>query len=157
MKKYLIALLAVCLLLAMALPAYALEYSFEEAESPNYGKPSSVEPVVTADGGAEKNEDISKNAARIPPGFGSAMSNTLHTGEYLTPNLVPSAMAATGEMVSGGAAVVFPPDMSGLSAEAPATRRLQTISAIGMGPWEPWRSRSSACRSISSRGQTPPP
>ena len=48
MKKYLIALLAVCLLLAMALPAYALEYSFEEAESPNYGKPSSVEPVVTA-------------------------------------------------------------------------------------------------------------
>ena len=118
MKKYLIALLAVCLLLAMALPAYAREYSFEEAESPNYGKPSSVEPVVTADGGAEKNEDISKNAARIPPGFGSAMSNTLHTGEYLTPNLVPSAMAATGEMVSGGAAVVFPPDMSGLSAEA---------------------------------------
>ena len=118
MKKHLTSLLAVCLLLAMTLPAHALEYSFEQPEPPHYGKPSSVEVVITPDGGAEKNEDISKNAARIPPGFGSAMSNTLHTGEYLTPNLVPSAMAATGEMVSGGAAVVFPPDMSGLSAEA---------------------------------------
>ena len=84
------------MLLALAVPAFALEYTFDEDEQSGYGKPTSVDPVVTADGGAQKNEDISKNAALIPPGFGTPTSNTLNTGEYLTPDLVPSAMPATG-------------------------------------------------------------
>ena len=105
------------MLLALAVPACALEYTFDEDEQSGYGKPTSVEPVVTADGGAQKNEDVSKNAALIPPGFGTPTSNTLNTGEYLTPNLAPNAMPATGATINGDFVVVFPPDMSGLSAE----------------------------------------
>ena len=118
MKKMVASLLAVCMLLALAAPAFALEYTFDENEQSGYGKPTSVDPVVTADGGAQKNEDVSKNAAIIPPGFGTPTSNTLNSGEYLTPNLVPSAMPATGATVNGDFVVVFPPDMSGLSAES---------------------------------------
>jgi sortase A len=118
MKKMVTSLLAVCMLLALAVPAFALEYSFDAEEQDGYGKPTSVETVVTADGDAQKNEDVSKNAAIIPPGFGTPTSNTLNTGEYLTPDLVPSAMAATGATVNGDFVVVFPPDMSSLSAES---------------------------------------
>lgn len=117
-RRSLTTILAVCMLLALAVPAFALEYTFAEEEQDGYGKPTSVEPVVTADGGAQKNEDVSKNAALIPPGFGTPTSNTLNTGEYLTPDLVPSAMPATGATVNGDFVVVFPPDMSGLSAES---------------------------------------
>jgi sortase A len=117
-RRFLTTILAVCMLLALAVPAFALEYTFDEDEQSGYGKPTSVDPVVTADGGAQKNEDVSKNAAIIPPGFGTPTSNTLNTGEYLTPNLLPSAMPATGATVNGDFVVVFPPDMSGLSAES---------------------------------------
>ena len=117
-RRSLTTILAVCMLLALAVPAFALEYTFDEDEQSGYGKPTSVDPVVTADGGAQKNEDISKNAALIPPGFGTPTSNTLNTGEYLTPDLVPSSMAATGATVNGDFVVVFPPDMSSLSAES---------------------------------------
>ena len=117
-RRFLTTILAVCMLLALAVPAFALEYTFDEDEQSGYGKPTSVDPVVTADGGAQKNEDVSKNAAIIPPGFGTPTSNTLNSGEYLTPNLVPSAMPATGATVNGDFVVVFPPDMSGLSAES---------------------------------------
>ncbi len=117
-RRFLTTILAVCMLLALAVPAFALEYTFDEDEQSGYGKPTSVDPVVTADGGAQKNEDVSKNAAIIPPGFGTPTSNTLNTGEYLTPDLVPSAMPATGATVNGDFVVVFPPDMSGLSAES---------------------------------------
>ena len=117
-RRFLTTILAVCMLLALAVPAFALEYTFDEDEQSGYGKPTSVDPVVTADGGAQKNEDVSKNAAIIPPSFGTPTSNTLNSGEYLTPNLVPSAMPATGATVNGDFVVVFPPDMSGLSAES---------------------------------------
>ena len=117
-RRFLTTILAVCMLLALAVPAFALEYTFDEDEQSGYGKPTSVDPVVTADGGAQKNEDVSKNAAIIPPGFGTPTSNTLNTGEYLTPDLVPSAMPATGATVNGDFVVVFPPDMSGLSTES---------------------------------------
>ena len=117
-RRFLTTILAVCMLLALAVPAFALEYTFDEDEQSGYGKPTSVDPVVTADGGAQKNEDVSKNAAIIPPSFGTPTSNTLNTGEYLTPDLVPSAMPATGATVNGDFVVVFPPDMSGLSTES---------------------------------------
>ncbi len=118
MKKFVTTLLAFCLLLSLVPTAFALEYSFDEEDETNYGKPTSVEVVQTPDGGAMKNEDISKNAALIPPTFGSATSNTLNTGDYLTPNLAPNAMPATGATINGDFVVVFPPDMSGLSAES---------------------------------------
>jgi len=101
-----ICLCAVCALCAA--PASALEYNINAPGDPEYGKPTSFEPVVTADGGAMKNEDVSKNAALIPPGFGTPTSYVLNTGEHLTPNLVPSQMAGAGQ-VNGNVAVVTPP------------------------------------------------
>ena len=86
MKKLATLCLAACLAAALATPAGALDYAIDAPEGPDYGKPTSVEVVHTADGGALKNEDISKNAALIPPGFGSASADTLNTGTWLTPN-----------------------------------------------------------------------
>ena len=118
MKKLIALSLALRMALSMMATAHALEYTFDEEEQDGYGKPTSVETVVTADGGAQKNEDVSKNAALIPPGFGSATSNTLNTGEYLTPNLAPNAMAGIGATINGDVVVVFPPELSGLAGES---------------------------------------
>ena len=118
MKKLIALSLALCMALSMMATAHALEYTFDEEEQDGYGKPTSVETVVTADGGAQKNEDVSKNAALIPPGFGSSTSNTLNTGEYLTPNLAPNAMAGIGATINGDVVVVFPPELSGLAGES---------------------------------------
>ena len=107
MKTLLSAALCLCTMCALALPAHALEFNIGAPGNPEYGKPTSFEPVVTADGGAMKNEDLSKSAALIPPGFGTPTSYMLNTGEYLTPNLVPSQMAGAGS-VNGSVAVVLP-------------------------------------------------
>lgn len=109
LKTLITTMLCLCAVCAMcAAPASALEYSIAAPGNPEYGKPTSFEPVVTADGGAMKNEDVSKNAALIPPGFGTPTSYVLNTGEYLTPNLVPSQMAGVGQ-VNGAVATVTPP------------------------------------------------
>ena len=111
-KRMLLPALALCLTASLAAPASALEYTIETDQAPYYGTPTSVETVITPDGGKMKNEDLSKNAAIVPPGFGTPSSNTLNTGTYLTPNLVASQMAQGG--ISGGTgAVVTPPDTSG--------------------------------------------
>ena len=47
----------------LTVPASAagpLEYSIDAPGDPDYGTPPSFEPVITADGGARKNEDVSK-------------------------------------------------------------------------------------------------
>lgn len=109
MKQTITAMLALCLAAGMALPASALEYTIDAPNGPDYGDPTSVEVVHTSDGGARKNEDISKNAALIPPGFGTPSMDTRNTGSYLTPNLAPGGAPATGAAVNGsGSAVVTP-------------------------------------------------
>ena len=108
LKTLLSTMLCLCAMCALALPASALEYNINAPGDPEYGKPTSFEPVVTADGGAMKNEDLSKSAALIPPGFGTPTSYVLNSGTYLTPNLVPSQMAGAGA-VDGGSATVTPP------------------------------------------------
>jgi sortase A len=109
MKKIVMSLLTLGILAAMSVSAGALDYTIDAPSGPNYGKATSIEVPVTADGGAAANEDLSKNAAKIPPAFGSATSNTLNTGEYLTPNLVASTMAATGTVINGTSAPVTVP------------------------------------------------
>ena len=106
MKTLISAALCLCTMCTLALPAHALEVNISAPGDPEYGKPTSFEPVVTADGGAMKNEDLSKNAALIPPGFGTPTSYMLNTGEYLTPDLVPSQMAGAGAVNGTTAAVV---------------------------------------------------
>lgn len=56
-----------------------------------------------------RNEDVSKNAALIPPIFGSESMNALHTGEYLTPNLAPGGIPASGSVIGGGSSGVVTP------------------------------------------------
>ena len=114
MKTLISTMLCLCTMCALALPAHALSYDISAPGDPEYGKPTSFEPVVTADGGAMKNEDLSKNAALIPPGFGTPTSYMLNTGEYLTPNLVPSQMVGAGA-VNGNVAVIAPPSSGSVS------------------------------------------
>ena len=61
------------------------------------------------------NTDRSKNAAYIPPVFGSPTSYTLNAGELLTPNLVGGS-AAAGTVSGTGGVTVLPPFASGSTA-----------------------------------------
>lgn len=109
-------LLTLCMTVSLAVPASAagpMEYTFDGTGDPEYGKPTSIEVIYTADGGAQKNEDVSKNAALAPPTFGSASADTLNTGTPLTPNLAPGYMPDTGAVINGSTAAVQPPAMGG--------------------------------------------
>lgn len=109
MKKISVLVLTLCLTMALAGQASALEYTFDAPDGPDYGKATSVDVIYTADGGARKNEDISKNAALIPPAFGNVSADTRGTGTYLTPNLAPGGMPLTDATINGSAAIVYPP------------------------------------------------
>lgn len=109
MKKFLF--LTILTVLALSVYAEALEYSFDAPAGANYGKATSIEVVQTRDNGERKNTDISKNAALIPPGFGTPTADLPGSGEYLTPNLAPEAKAGVGTAVNGtmSAGTVLPP------------------------------------------------
>lgn len=109
MKKLTIFLSLLCLTAILMVPTSALEYTIAAPGEPDYGKATSVEPVITADGGAMKNEDVSKNAALAPPAFGSPSADTLGTGNYLTPNLAPETMVGAGEIIEGNSSMIVPP------------------------------------------------
>ena len=109
MKKIITLCLSLCMTAALAAPAYALEYSIAAPDDYDFGRDTSIEVIHTADGGAMKNTDMSKNAALIPPVFGSESMNALHTGEYLTPNLAPGGIPASGAVIGGSAATVVTP------------------------------------------------
>ena len=109
MKKIITLCLSLCMTAALAAPAYALEYSIAAPDDYDFGKDTSIEVIHTADGGDMKNADMSKNAALIPPAFGSESMNSLHTGEYLTPNLAPGGIPASGAVIGGSAATVVTP------------------------------------------------
>lgn len=108
MKKIITLCLSLCMTAALAAPAYALEYSIAPPKDFDFGRDTSIEVIHTADGGAMRNEDVSKNAALIPPAFGSESMNALHTGEYLTPNLAPRTLPTAGAVISGSGDVVTP-------------------------------------------------
>ena len=112
MKKLLTTLQRASLMASLAVTASAagpMSYSIDGVGDPDYGTPTSIEVVHTADGGAMKNEDVSKNAALIPPGFGSASADALNTGFYLTPNLAPATAVGSGAIINGtGGNIIFP-------------------------------------------------
>ena len=109
MKKIFTFALAVCIMASLAVSASALEYSIDVPDDYDFGRDTSIEVIYTADGGAMKNTDIGKNAALIPPAFGSESMNALNTGEYLTPNLAPGGIPASGAVIGGGASSVVTP------------------------------------------------
>lgn len=108
MKKVITFALAVSMMASLAVSASALDYSIAAPDDYDFGKATSMEVIHTAGGGAQKNEDISKNAALIPPAFGSESMNALHTGEYLTPNLAPDGIPAGGAVIGGTSSIVTP-------------------------------------------------
>lgn len=95
-KDKIIKIVAACCFTATAVvPAMALEYSFDAPGNPLYGRPTSDDTIyVTTD--APANVDRSKNAALIPPVFGSPTSYVLGSGELLTPNLIRDGQIYTG-------------------------------------------------------------
>ena len=110
MKKIITALITLCTVVALAVPAFALEY---EIDGPGYeyGEDTSIEVVYTNE--PDMNVDVSKNAALVPPAFGSASAYTLNTGYPMTPNLAPGYITNSGAMVNGSSANVVPPAISG--------------------------------------------
>lgn len=136
MKKFLI----LSVLAALALTAYAeaLEYNIDPPPGTDYGKATSIEVVHTRDNGERKNEDISKNAALIPPGFGTPTADLPGSGEYLTPNLAPEAKAGTGAVINGSlsAATVLPPS-SGSAVFAPSGGGTAVPPSSGSAVYQP--------------------
>lgn len=113
MKKLTTLFSVLCLTLALTVPASALDYNIDGPGDPEYGKSTSIEPVVTADRGELPNVDVSKNAALIPPTFGSPTAYTLNTGNPLTPNLAPGYMLGEGAVINGNTGItVAPPDFN---------------------------------------------
>ena len=95
MRKHLTTLLAACCMLAaFSVPASAMEYHFDGPDAGLFGHPTSDDTiyVTTAE---PANTNRSKEAAYIPPAFGSPTSYTLNAGERLTPNLVGGSTTGT--------------------------------------------------------------
>ena len=108
MKKLTTLCLAACLAAALATPAGALDYAIDAP-----GR-AGLRQAHLGGGGTHgrrrglKNEDISKNAALIPPGFGSASAEIDIRITWLTPNLAPEGMAV-GTISGSGMPIVFRP------------------------------------------------
>ena len=134
MKKFLTSAISLSLALTMAAPALAYDYTIPEPGNPEYADDTSVEVVYTADGGTAKNEDVSKNAAYIPPAFGSPSAYTPNYAEYLTPNLAPNAMAGNGAGIGGVS--VTPPDYGTVSdQQASPANGGGTVTVSGTRPY----------------------
>lgn len=113
MRKLIVFCLMLCMCLTCAFPASAMTVTIDEPNVPDYGISTSIDVVYTADGGAMKNEDLSKNAALLPPAFGSAGAYAPTISNYLTPNIAPNTMAATGAIINGNSAAIYlPPAVS---------------------------------------------
>lgn len=101
-----IAMSALAAAMLLAVPVGAVEYSIDGPSAGDFGKPTSIDSVQSAATGLAVNEDRSKNAALIPPAFGSPTSNSKGSGEYLTPNLAPGSMAAPGTVIGTNVTVL---------------------------------------------------
>jgi LPXTG-site transpeptidase (sortase) family protein len=102
--------------------ASALEYSIDAPEDYLFGRPTSDDTIYERE---ENNVDRSKNAALIPPTFGSPTSYLPGSGTYLTPNLAPGGM--DGGLVSQVGSVNYPTVDVGGGSFAPST----SISGTG--------------------------
>jgi sortase A len=115
MRKLITLISLLCITAALAVPVSALDYTIDAPNSPEYGKATSIEPVISADRGEMSNVDLSKNTALIPPTFGSPTSYLPGSGERLTPNLAGGT--PTGS-ISGSNSSILPPTVSGSSSAA---------------------------------------
>ena len=110
MRKHLTTLLAACCMLAaFSMPASALEYHFDGPDAGLFGRPTS-DDIIYVTTAEPVNTNRNKDAAHIPPAFGSPTSYTLNAGERLTPNLVGGS--TTGTVSGTGGVTVLPPAAS---------------------------------------------
>lgn len=103
MKK-LLTTAVISLLFALSVtPAMALDYNIGAASGPSYAAPTSVDPVIVVGGGATEgsNIDRSKNAALIPPAFGSPESYQSGSGKPVIPQTSTTTVGG-GAYTSGG-------------------------------------------------------
>jgi sortase A len=143
MRRRLALILALCLMAALACPASALEYTFEGTEAGPFAEPTSEETVYVPASTTE-NRDVSKNAAYIPPAFGSPTSYLQNRSQLLTPDYTPlsAEVPAVGETVLvPTAAVSSNPGSFSYTAYTPLTADLYyndgsigtlTIPSIGL-------------------------
>lgn len=110
MKKYLTTLLAACCMLAaFSMPASALEYHFDGPDAGLFGRPTSDDTIyVTMD--KPVNTDRSKNAAYIPPAFGSPPPTP---ERRRTADAKPCERFSHGTVSGTGGVTVLPPAASG--------------------------------------------
>lgn len=104
-------MLGLTLLAATAMsitPALALEYTEADAPAGSFGQSTSTEPVTTIGGANIFETDVSKNAAYIPPVFGTPMADLPGSGERLTPNLVTGGYLEADSIISSTATVLSP-------------------------------------------------
>lgn len=121
-------MLAACLVLAaLAMPASALEYTFDSPSTGDFGTPTSTEDIIQTEV-EPANKDRSKNSALIPPGFGTPTSYLPGSGEHLTPNLAADGplsgnytLAVMGGTGGGTAALPGAVDTSYPTASGPVT------------------------------------
>ena len=104
MKKTIIMMTLMLTLMALAAtPALAME-TFEGPDAGTFGKATSVDEIMTIGGYPTEADNInrSKDSTLIPPPFGSAESNTLGSGELLTPGISGIAPNPGGYTIAGG-------------------------------------------------------
>ncbi len=99
---------------AAAMPALALEYDIDAAGGGMFAPATSVEQVTVVGGGVTEadNIDRSKNAAVVPPPFGSPESYQEGTGAALFPQ---STAAVGGSTAGSTGGVYYPPADTGIS------------------------------------------
>ena len=93
--------LTLCLALSFSAQAFAADYSIPAVSGPEYAKPTSVEYVYTADGGAKANLNLSKDTALLPPAFGVG-------GAFPLNAIGAPAIVNPGSSVVGGGPIVYP-------------------------------------------------
>ena len=113
MKHKLCAILSAVMLCALCVaPAQALQYTFDGADDYLFGRPTSDNTICEWE---NPNVDRSRNAALVPPGFGTPTSYLPGSGEYLTPNLIPGALSGGLVNQTGGG---YPASGSGVTVDS---------------------------------------
>lgn len=98
------------LTMAMATTAMAAEYNIDGPEDPLFASPTSVDQVTVVGGGVteQSNIDRSKNAAVVPPPFGSPESYQTGSGAVLIPQTQTQTSGSATTPIGGGTAY-YPP------------------------------------------------
>lgn len=106
--RWKVSLCSAALMVAVLItPASALEYAIDSPSPGDFGTPTSSE-IIYVGTESTANVDRSKNAALVPPGFGTPTSYLLGSGEPLTPNLVGNTGNVLAVLPSDGGVTMLP-------------------------------------------------